>query len=90
MDWLSYGAALVIVAVTTNTPQFKLFERNLFQTIHYTMQGSKPKLDRHVYFENCFEARIAGATPLYKGDPGYRLGLDPDRDGVACDLWGTH
>lgn len=38
-----------------------------------------------VYFANCTAARDAGAAPLYRGDPGYRAGLDRDGDGVACE-----
>jgi hypothetical protein len=36
-------------------------------------------------FESCAEARAAGAAPLRRGDPGYNLGLDGDRDGIACE-----
>ncbi len=39
----------------------------------------------NVYYANCDEARAAGAAPLYAGEPGYRIGLDRDRDGVACE-----
>ncbi|HYJ74291.1 MAG TPA: excalibur calcium-binding domain-containing protein [Kineosporiaceae bacterium] len=38
-----------------------------------------------VYYANCSAARAAGDTPLYRGDPGYRPGLDRDGDGVACE-----
>jgi micrococcal nuclease len=38
-----------------------------------------------VYYANCAAARDAGVTPLRKGDPGYRSGLDRDGDGVACE-----
>lgn len=38
-----------------------------------------------VYYQNCTEARDAGAAPLYAGEPGYRSGLDRDGDGVACE-----
>jgi hypothetical protein len=38
-----------------------------------------------VPFENCEEAREAGATPVYEGDPGWALGLDRDGDGVGCE-----
>lgn len=38
-----------------------------------------------VYFANCDAARAAGAAPLYRGEPGYRPGLDRDGDGVACE-----
>jgi len=37
------------------------------------------------YYANCTAARNAGAAPLYKGQPGYRAGLDRDGDGVACE-----
>jgi hypothetical protein len=37
------------------------------------------------YYSNCDAARKAGATPLYRGQPGYRPGLDRDGDGVACE-----
>lgn len=38
-----------------------------------------------VYYRNCAEARAAGAAPIYRGQPGYRPGLDRDGDGVACE-----
>ena len=38
-----------------------------------------------VYYKNCSEARAAGVTPLYKGDPGYAPHLDRDNDGIACE-----
>ncbi|HST66755.1 MAG TPA: excalibur calcium-binding domain-containing protein [Mycobacteriales bacterium] len=38
-----------------------------------------------VYYANCAAARAAGAAPLYRGDPGYRSGLDRDGDGAACE-----
>ncbi|QXC60788.1 excalibur calcium-binding domain-containing protein [Aquihabitans sp. G128] len=37
------------------------------------------------YYANCSEARAAGVTPLYRGDPGYASHLDRDDDGVACE-----
>lgn len=37
------------------------------------------------YYSSCREAKAAGAAPLYRGDPGYRSGLDRDGDGVACE-----
>jgi len=27
-----------------------------------------------------------GAAPILRGEPGYRSGLDPDGDGVACPV----
>jgi hypothetical protein len=37
------------------------------------------------YYSSCAAARAAGVAPLYVGDPGYRPGLDGDRDGIACE-----
>ncbi|GAA3448843.1 excalibur calcium-binding domain-containing protein [Dactylosporangium matsuzakiense] len=41
--------------------------------------------DNDVYYKNCTEARQVGATPLHRGEPGYRKALDRDGDGVACE-----
>ncbi|WP_218137078.1 excalibur calcium-binding domain-containing protein [Asanoa ishikariensis] len=38
-----------------------------------------------VSYANCAAVRAAGKAPLRKGRPGYRAGLDADRDGVACE-----
>nr|WP_256694080.1 excalibur calcium-binding domain-containing protein [Actinomyces oris] len=38
------------------------------------------------YYDNCTAARAAGAAPLYRGEPGYRPGLDRDKDGIACEI----
>ncbi len=37
------------------------------------------------YFRNCREAWAAGAAPLRRGQPGYRIEMDGDGDGVACE-----
>lgn len=41
--------------------------------------------DTTIYYDNCADARADGAAPLYAGDPGYRPGLDRDKDGDACE-----
>jgi hypothetical protein len=41
-----------------------------------------------VYYANCTAVRDAGAAPIYRGEPGYRSGLDRDNDGIACDTTG--
>lgn len=38
-----------------------------------------------VQYPNCAAARAAGAAPLKSGEPGYRVELDGDRDGWACE-----
>jgi micrococcal nuclease len=39
----------------------------------------------NVQYKNCTEARAAGVTPIYEGQPGYSRKLDRDGDGVACE-----
>lgn len=48
-------------------------------------QSSVESKKADVYYKNCSEARAAGVTPLHKGEPGYRPGLDRDGDGIACE-----
>ncbi|WP_204745310.1 excalibur calcium-binding domain-containing protein [Glycomyces paridis] len=45
----------------------------------------EPEPEPEVYYDNCDDARDAGAAPLYEDDPGYRAGLDGDGDGEACE-----
>lgn len=37
------------------------------------------------YWAGCNDARKAGTTPIYRGEPGYRAAMDGDDDGVACE-----
>jgi hypothetical protein len=39
-----------------------------------------------VYYKSCEAALAAGAAPIQTGEPGYRSGLDPDGDGIACPV----
>lgn len=38
-----------------------------------------------VYYAGCNDARAAGAAPLNAGEPGYRVEMDGDGDGIACE-----
>jgi len=38
-----------------------------------------------VFYSGCRKVRAAGAAPLYRGQPGYRAGMDGDNDGIACE-----
>jgi hypothetical protein len=44
-----------------------------------------PPIPSSAYYGSCAAARAAGAAPLRVGKPGYRPGLDPDGNGVACE-----
>ncbi|WP_053738782.1 thermonuclease family protein [Nocardia sp. NRRL S-836] len=47
-----------------------------------TTTTPKPK---PVFFATCEDAWRAGAAPLYWGQPGYRVELDGNRNGIACE-----
>ena len=42
-------------------------------------------IESSVYYRNCDDARAAGAAPIYRGQAGYREGMDGDSDGIACE-----
>lgn len=44
-----------------------------------------PAPESFAYYKNCDAARDAGVAPLLRGQAGYRLELDRDDDGVACE-----
>jgi len=44
-----------------------------------------PPSEASPYYENCDEARAAGAVNIHEGEPGYAPHLDRDGDGVACE-----
>lgn len=37
------------------------------------------------YWPGYDAARAAGTAPIYRGEPGYRSGMDGDDDGIACE-----
>jgi hypothetical protein len=44
-----------------------------------------PPSEASPYYEDCDEARAAGAVNIHEGEPGYAPHLDRDGDGVACE-----
>lgn len=50
-----------------------------------TASGRSTAVDRSVTYSGCNEVRAAGKAPLHSGDPGYRVEMDGDRDGIACE-----
>ncbi|MBD0321938.1 MAG: excalibur calcium-binding domain-containing protein [Aldersonia sp.] len=52
---------------------------------HANNPGPPPHPVTPYTYQNCTQARLAGAAPLYRWEPGYSPRLDPDRDGVACE-----
>lgn len=54
-------------------------------TTPLTTTTAAPPPVQDVYYANCAAVKAAGAAPLYRGQPGYRSGLDRDGDGIACE-----
>jgi len=50
---------------------------------------TKPKptatTPKPVFYASCDDVRRAGKAPLFWGQPGYRVELDDNRNGVACE-----
>jgi hypothetical protein len=44
-----------------------------------------PAASAEVYYSGCNKVRAAGKAPLYSTDPGYRIEMDGDNDGIACE-----
>ena len=44
-----------------------------------------PPRPKPVFYATCEDAWRAGAAPLYWGQPGYRVELDGNRNGIACE-----
>ena len=42
-------------------------------------------IERSASYSGCNEVRALGKAPLYAGQPGYRVEMDGDGDGVACE-----
>jgi len=42
-------------------------------------------IEQSAMYSGCKEVRALGKAPLYAGQPGYRVEMDGDGDGVACE-----
>ena len=51
-----------------------------------TTPSPAPTTGASVYYPNCAAACADGVAPIYRGQPGYRPGLDSDNDNVACEV----
>ena len=45
----------------------------------------RAKIEASVTYGGCNEVRELGKAPLYAGEPGYRVTMDGDGDGLACE-----
>lgn len=54
-------------------------------SLDHQRSQARSQLGSHVHFETCMDVLSSGIGSLHRGDPGYRVGLDSDRDGIACN-----
>jgi Excalibur calcium-binding domain len=79
-DWgTAYAQYVAVAAVPTQAPAPAYTQPAPAYTAPAPAGGSD------VYYANCTAAKAAGAAPIYRGQPGYRSGLDRDDDGIACE-----
>lgn len=76
----------ITVRATVSKPGFKTAAKMSKPTLKVVRAPTaKPKPPVNAYYGNCAAARAAGVAPIYRGQPGYRAGLDRDNDGIACE-----
>ena len=85
--WIGMAVTIVLIAllvfvvgmiVTNPATVSRYLPTGLFDAT----EGARPA---NTYYPNCGAARATGHTPIRAGSPGYRIGLDADGDGVACE-----
>jgi len=74
--------ALPVFVVGMIVTNMAIVGRYLPSTLFDATNGTRPA---STYFPNCSAARATGHTPIHAGSPGYRIGLDADGDGIACE-----
>lgn len=55
--------------------------RSNYPTTRFTVTPTRPT----PYYKNCREAHADGRWDIPEGDPAYRLALDGDHNGIACE-----
>lgn len=67
------------------TPQFLRSSQTAAKKTTTRRTTTRKPTAKSVYYRNCAAVRAARKAPLYRGQPGYRAGLDADNDGIACE-----
>ena len=79
------GAGLIALGVLVGGAGFVAVD-SLREPEHQTREGVFSF--RGPYYASCREAFQDGRTNIRRGEPGYRLQLDADNDGLACEPYG--
>ncbi|MBD58800.1 MAG: hypothetical protein CL808_01575 [Citromicrobium sp.] len=68
-------------------PPFSASEESVDPQTAFDQRWGEQSIRQEVgaFYKNCDAARAAGAAPMRVGDPGYRVNLDRDGDGIACE-----
>ena len=76
------GAGLIVLGAGVGASAFIVFES--FQPADREPRESAFGL-RGPYYSSCRDAFQDGRANILRGEPGYRVGLDADGDGKACE-----
>jgi micrococcal nuclease len=72
--------------ITTTQPNLNVTPVVLApETVTTPVSNTTPTPNTDVYYANCDAVRAAGKAPIYSGQPGYRAGLDRDKNGIGCE-----
>jgi len=74
-----FGGVLFLTAPATPRPP------SAAPTSAISAAAAEAAVEASVYYAGCNEVRALGKAPLYRGQPGYRIGMDGDHDGIACE-----
>lgn len=56
-----------------------------FSSIVFAQNGENPSTTENTVYESCKEAKEKGVSNIKKGEPGYSLSLDRNKDDIACN-----
>lgn len=86
---MSMTEALIVVALLAASAAYDSTPRPMANGEDRRAQATRTArpdaTETSVYYAGCNEVRALGKAPLYAGQPGYRIGMDGDRDGIACE-----
>lgn len=80
---MTIGVSLAIFVVGMTATHWPAVASTL-TTLPTVSQMSK-KIRDFTYYRDCAAVRSAGVAPIRKGEPGYRIALDKDGNGLACE-----
>ena len=47
--------------------------------------AEREAIESSITYSGCNEVRALGKAPIRAGEPGYRIEMDGDADGIACE-----